>query len=94
MKVVLISEGARRPCTLPHKECDHVVAEGACPHCKATPFKVAGGGMQPSADDQAYEATARALCCGKGVGTLRAEMNTLFGVEEDERVLNGRCRVY
>jgi hypothetical protein len=57
-------------------------------------FKVAGTGRRPSADDRAWECDAHCLACKAHVGTLRAEMSTLFGVREDEAVLNGRPRVY
>lgn len=97
MKVYLIHDGQRRACTLPYAESDHVVADGACPHCKSLeklPFKIAGSNQRPSEDDRAWEADAVALCCGRGVGILRVETNTLFGVREDRAVLAGRCRVY
>lgn len=70
------------------------LVDGACPSCGAEPFYVAGDGARPSADDRAYECTAYCLACKARVGTVRAEVDTLFGVEEDERVLHGRCRVY
>lgn len=70
------------------------VVEGVCPKCGAAPLKVQGTGRRPSADDRAWEADAVAVCCGAYVGTLRAEVNTLFGVREDRAVLEGRCRVY
>jgi hypothetical protein len=40
--------------------------------------------------------TAKAGCarCGATVGTIKVAFNTLFGIEEDARVLNSRCRVY
>jgi hypothetical protein len=33
------------------------------------------------------------LACREYVDQIRARMSTVFGLE-DERVLNGRCRVY
>lgn len=86
--------GPQRKAAPPFPEADHAVVDGKCPACGAEPFKVAGHGKYASQDDRAWEAEASALCCGKHVGTLRVETNTLFGVREDEAVLRGRCRVY
>lgn len=95
MKVFLVRDGARHVCAIPFPGCDHVVVtDQPCPHCKGTPFKIGGAAMRPSADDKAYEADAACLNCMSAVGTLRAEMSTLFGVREDEAVLHGRPRVY
>jgi hypothetical protein len=66
----------------------------ACPHCGEKPMKVQGTGKHIESHDT-YAAGAICLCCGKSVGTLRARMDTIFGLEEDERVLvHGRARVY
>lgn len=94
-KIRLLRDGKRLKCTEPPFEgADHVVCEGACPECSITPFKIAGSNMHPSADDQAWEASAGCLACKAHVGTLRVETGTLFGVREDRAVLAGRCRVY
>lgn len=91
MKAFLTVDHKRTRLT-PHS--DHAVADKPCPHCSATPLKVAGTGRRPSKDDRAWEADAVALCCKKAVGIIRVEMSTIFGVREDEAVLHGRCRVY
>lgn len=42
-----------------------------------------------------YSARGRCVQCGTDHGELRAYVATLFGIEEDRRVLEyGRCRVY
>lgn len=92
MKIRLVS--SRRTVTVPFAGADHAIASGACFHCGAEPFKIAGGGMRASADDRAWESDGKALCCGKAVGVIRAEPDTIFGVREDDAVLGGRCRVY
>lgn len=95
MKVYLLTiDDPRRKARVPYEGADHVVVDGVCPACGVKPFKAQGGNPRPSADDRAYEADAACARCGARVGTLRAEVDTLFGVREDERVLNGRCRVY
>lgn len=93
MKIFLFLNGNRYHAAPPYKDADHAVVETVCPHC-TKPLRVQGGGMRPSADDRAWEADARSVCCGKPVGVIRAETGTLFGVREDQAVLAGRCRVY
>jgi hypothetical protein len=95
MKIFLLMlDEPKRRAKPPFPEADHAVVEGSCPRCSATPFAVAGTGKRPSQDDRAWEADAVCLDCRASVGTLRVETNTLFGVREDQAVLQGRCRVY
>ena len=89
-----VADGDTRTVTTPFDGADHGVASGACPHCKATPFKVAGAGKRIAADDRAYEADGGCLACNRHVGLLRAEVNTLFGVREDEAVGRLGVRIY
>jgi len=88
----------RLRCKLPHPGADHVSVLGlgyACPRCGQAPVKAQGGRMRRSADDRAYEADAYCAACKRPLGAiLRAEIDTLFGLEEDERVLGGMARVY
>jgi hypothetical protein len=95
VKVFLLVDRKRHVATLPYAHADHVLVTGRkCPHCGCDPFGVAGRGRRASADDRAWEADASCTNCGRAVGLLRAEPDTLFGVTEDEAVLKGRCRVY
>lgn len=94
IKLLLKHDGSTRVCSLPFPEAAYAEAEGACPCCADVPFKVAGKSPHNAADDRAYEATAECLRCRNTLGVLRVETSTLFGVTEDEAVLNGRCRVY
>ena len=73
----------------------HVEAPVACPVCAApAPLRVIGGPRR-IADRDHYEADAYCQACGIQIGKLRVEMETLFGLEEDESVLtHGRARVY
>lgn len=91
MKVTLqLPDESKRPA----KPFDaHALVEGECPLCKATPFSVAGTGMRTAGHD-AYESDAVCLACRKRVGTIRAEVSTIFGTAEDERVLGGPWKVY
>lgn len=97
MKITIALEGGR---TLVAKhayhDSDHVVVDGldACPACKhPAPVKVSGDGRRTEGHDT-YACNAIALCCRRRIGTVRVRVSTIFGVEEDERVLNGRARVY
>jgi len=69
------------------------IVEGACPGCGATPFIVQGRGRHRHSRDT-FRAPGVATCCGDSVGYIYAKANTLFGLEEDEAVLNGLARVY
>ena len=65
-----------------------------CPRCLAKPFKVSGKNMRIADDDRSYISDAHCVSCGKYVGSLITVVNTIFGIREDQAVLNGRCRVY
>lgn len=65
----------------------YAFVEGACPHCKTEPLKVRGTGRRPSQDDRAYEADGFCVDCREPVGLIRNEVETLFGVREDEAVV-------
>lgn len=94
MKITLTIADVVLDAELPYPHADHVTADMFCPSCKAAaPLKVSGKGNHIESHDT-YAARAVALCCRKEIGTIRATMSTIFGVEEDERVLNGRARVY
>jgi hypothetical protein len=64
----------------------------ACPACKAEPLVVHGFGRRHDYDT--FYADAMCMQCQARVGELRVKVNTLFGISEDEAVLQGRCRVY
>lgn len=90
---IRLSDDTTRDVTPPFDGADHAVAPGSCPKCNAEPFKVAGRSMLIAERDE-YHADGFCLACEARVGTLIAVVPTLFGLEEDERVLNSRCRVY
>jgi len=86
---------ARQRCEKPFHEADHaVVVDAACPYCGDKPFAIAGSGRRPSKDDRAWEADAGCLKCKAHVGTIRLEVNTLFGVREDEAIGRLGIRIY
>lgn len=87
----LIRDGERLPIAShgSHATCDGL----KCPKCDGV-LRIGGSGKRPSSDDRAWEADGYSLCCLVPVGLIRVEVDTIFGVREDEAVLNGRCRVY
>lgn len=68
-------------------------ASCACPECGAR-LVVHGDGPQVSECDRYYFARGSCVACGKHVGEIRAYPSTIFGITEDERVLNGAAKVY
>lgn len=69
------------------------VADCDCPSCGDAPLRVQGTGRTIGGHDW-YRATGHCAACGARVGEVRAYVSTIFGIEEDERVLHGRARVY
>lgn len=74
----------------------HAIADGACPGCKTTSFRVAGCGKSIDPDHRldTYRADAVCIDCAGHVGIIRAKIDTLFGIEEDSRVFSMGVRVY
>jgi hypothetical protein len=71
-------------------------AEGKCPGCAAEPFRIKTEPRQVVSHDTARYG-AHCVNCGDPVGWAYATFNTIFGLEEDERMLNKdfqRARVY
>ncbi len=99
MKITLtLADGRELAAKLPHADAARVyVGElPKCPLCKETHpegLPVAGKGNHTEGHDT-FAARAHTLCCGGEIGILRAVVSTIFGIEEDRRVLNGRARVY
>jgi hypothetical protein len=64
-----------------------------CPFCHAQTLKVRGRGIRETTHDT-HTADAKTVCCDRPIGRLVVTVDTIFGIEEDERVLQGMCRVY
>jgi hypothetical protein len=93
-KMTLLRDGDNRKLSLPFADAEAADAAGACPKCKATPFKVSGTGRRIAQDDRAYEADGVCLDCSQRVGVIRIEVNTLFGLREDEAVARLGVKIY
>jgi len=95
MKITLVTDsGERLSMREPYPDAGHVVPskdiDTPCPHCEL-PLQARCPVFTTGHDTM----RGRAVCaCGEGVGTLTVKVETIFGIEEDNRVLNGRCRVY
>jgi hypothetical protein len=94
MKISLKMDEGTRAAKEPFKGSEHVVVEGACPNCDANPFKVAGFAGTRVETHDTIEAVAACLGCQTRVGKLVVKVDTIFGIEEDRRVLAGPWRVY
>lgn len=70
----------------------YAIAECACPCGEARLMVTGRGQFNESHDTRAADAFAK--CCNRRVGMLRVKFETLFGIEEDDAVLNARARVY
>ena len=66
---------------------------GKCPSCKAEPFRVICC-LAERVDDTLIRAGSKCCDCGESVGWVYHHVSTVFGLEEDARVLHGRPRVY
>ena len=97
MKITVEIDGKKFDGKLPFDNAPHFETNGTvCPHCGATNIPVRGDGLHiESHDTYAADAIHYAESCMKKIGTVRVKMSTIFGLEEDERVLvHGRARVY
>jgi hypothetical protein len=93
MKIHVTVNEQRLAARHPYADADHVLVDVACPSCAyAAPLKVRGASS--THDHDTHRASAIALCCDATIGTMEVKVDTLFGIEEDRAVLNGRCRVY
>lgn len=88
------ARGLKLPARLPFPDADHAVLASDCPECGAHEPQLQGTGRRIAPDDRAYEADAVALCCDRPVGVLRVEVDTLFGLREDEAVMRMGVRIY
>lgn len=93
MKITVEIDGVTHKAPIPGDR-PHLELDMACPRCAApAPLRVAGKGRHIESHDT-YAADGFALCCRAPIGTIRTVVETLFGLEEDEAVLEGRPRVY
>lgn len=93
MKFFLVRDGKKTPFKA-NPEDTSVSFPEACPHCGVIPMRVTGIGQRIAEDDHAYEADGVCVKCQQHIGTIRGEVNTLFGVREDEAVFSMGVKIY
>ena len=72
----------------------YILAERVeCGKCGRRPMRIICGEAHIHSYDE-YEARAACGHCGGGCGKVIVRVRTLFGLEEDRAVLEGRPRVY
>lgn len=87
-------EGPEIPCNLPYASAAYVVpTQAVVCSCSKAALQLQGGGITHH-DHDTYYAPVKCLACGVQLGELHAKVSTIFGIEEDDRVLHGRPRVY
>jgi hypothetical protein len=94
MEITVSVEGKVHAANRPNPESNFVVVDIPCPHCKSAPLEVRGRGKPERGHDFYKNTDTITLCCGEAVDWIRVKLDTLFGLEEDERVLRGPWRVY
>jgi hypothetical protein len=90
-------EGNKYKAEPPYANAPNVELEGnqSCPRCNDKPLRVAGfKGVEVAEANGCRYVACGCYTCGKHVGTLKVEVSSLFGEEEDRAVLFGRQRVY
>ena len=91
MRVTVIDADDRRhPAAI--AENGEFVTIDRCSSCQAEHPAVRGTGITHH-DHDTYYASAVAVCCGAGL-RMETRVSTIFGIDEDRAVLNGRARVY
>jgi hypothetical protein len=91
MKITLKTDERKLKATWPFEGAEHVMVTVPCV-CGSN--AVRGNGAGRIETDWTEEEDAVCAACRKPRGRLYVVLETLFGREEDARVLNGRWRVY
>jgi hypothetical protein len=107
VEITVEIDGTRHPAKCPYVDAEFVIVEGVCcPHETEAEKKLPEdkrthgelfcvfGTAKHAEEHDTWAARAYCRACKQSVGTIRVKIKTIFGVEEDERVLNGRWRVY
>ena len=93
MTITCTIDGTPHPARIASPSATFATVETACPHCEHDPLRASGHGVCVDGH-AAYTADAFCFDCGKRVGTLRVQVSTIFGIEEEERVMSGPWKVY
>ena len=96
MKVHVLIAGERHPVS-PEPGAPHLELDRRCPACGGPsegPLRLIAERARQAQVHDTITAPALALCCGAKIGSVVVEVETIFGLEEDDAVLEGRARVY
>lgn len=95
MEIKLFEDGKEVAlCTLAYHHAAWLQVEGFTCAKSGEPLEVRTD-EQRIVNDREYHGRAMCRCCGELTPyEIRAIPNTIFGIEEDHRVLTGRPRVY
>ena len=85
MKIYLKTDDNKRITLRHNKGARCAFANIPCPSCAEPLLEVYGEGRRREGDGKEV-ADAIADCCGRRIGTLVVEYDTLFGITEDEAV--------
>lgn len=97
MDISIKLKGAPRvPLRLPYDSASYVEADEdeACPLCGVAPLRARGCDRAMEKQHDRIVTDAYCVDCRKPIGRMTVTFSTIFGIEEDERVLSGRWRVY
>lgn len=95
--LILAPDGTLHPAEQAAHGSHHAIARVPCPACGIEQLRVEGlvpHVVMATDHEHKTEWEARAICCGKDGFTIGVRRVSLFGFEEDRRVLEGRPRVY
>jgi hypothetical protein len=92
-RLILHRDGKDTKLQLPEPGALSVAVPGeTCRHCKQ--LLVVAGAKRRIGGHDFYESDAGCVHCNAFIGYLRLYVSTLFGIAEDERVLNSYVRIY
>jgi hypothetical protein len=96
MKITLkLSDGSKRAATHPFTGAEYVIVNNSeCPNQECRGYSVRGNGKNRVETQYDEEEDAICAACKHPRGRLHVKLDTLFGRDEDARILNGRARVY
>lgn len=80
-------------CHKPYEAANFVRYDGQCPRCLSTPLDLKLMGEIEQHKEHHYAPVGCHLC-GAHVGTIKETPESIFGEDEDRRVLHGRYHVY
>tara|TARA_R110002126_G_scaffold81426_1_gene200670 strand:- start:6552 stop:6833 length:282 start_codon:yes stop_codon:yes gene_type:complete len=93
MIITVTIDGEPHEAERPFIPAQYVVVPSLKAHCgEEEELRVRGGDYTQHYD--MYTCKANCAQCGEHLGEMTVTVSTIFGIEEDRRVLQGRPRVY